>query len=838
MSKYKEGALNSVATAIAAFLLTIASAPPAQTQTVELKFDSPPSAQGWIYRSECAPAFPQGINLPEASAFSLNNGLLRLDTAGRGTSFVDGYYKLSSLAGIDPTAGFTFEARLRVLAVDPSPPATAQAFSLNVVLGGVFYILQVGDAEVKTLDTISAPVNTTAFHTYSIVKPAGAISYIVQVDGAKVLTQSSLPQNSPDQVVFGDGTCQARNGIAEISSLRFSQGTSLPAPTNLQATQAGLTGTAVELTWDYGNDAIDGFSIERITPSESWGGPPITTVSVASACNLPGGSGLVKKCGYSDLSVPGFFTVSYRIQAYQGGASSTYSNPATAYQLQPLILPPSSSVIVTKFTPGSTLTVQGAAASLPPDDVTVTAQAKKFDHFNWISYKEHDSACYLAGDPLHAWQAGLFPGLETKGAAQFAPHLDPPPGGYFEYGKDYHAVWFYDQNHNPVYYPGPDDELPYYYAENPSTGSSQPWYLDPLYYLNPAGDLAGPDAGGDPSQVHTAQFSDQPNNGCGISDATQASEYSSYLTTLVGVTATIGAQASSFVPLHAFFWSTSYNGNSGGITAIGAKNVGPPVAGGTGSIFNVAIENISDLPLAMRQQLIQVGAQGVSTAPYVDTNAPMTTAFLSGQQGANGWYRGPVTVTLIATDIDGPSDIYGTGYTLDAGSLTAYTGPFTVSRDGIQMLEYGSVDRAANAETPRPSKTIQIDTTPPAILCNANLNPERSREGKTVEVTILGTMTDDTSGVGPSSPAYVVTDEDGRVLRRGAIALGTQGSYSLKVSLLPERNRTDDHDRDLKVVVTGNDRAGNVGTCSAAVSRRNTRGSHDDHKDSDATEDR
>src|SRR5207302_3865325 len=83
MSKYKEGALSSVATAIAAFLLTIASAPPAQTQTVELKFGSPPSAQGWIYRSECAPAFPQGINLPEASAFSLNNGLLRLDTAGR-----------------------------------------------------------------------------------------------------------------------------------------------------------------------------------------------------------------------------------------------------------------------------------------------------------------------------------------------------------------------------------------------------------------------------------------------------------------------------------------------------------------------------------------------------------------------------------------------------------------------------------------------------------------------------------------------------------------------------------------------------------------------------------
>jgi len=142
------------------------------------------------------------------------------------------------------------------------------------------------------------------------------------------------------------------------------------------------------------------------------------------------------------------------------------------------------------------------------------------------------------------------------------------------------------------------------------------------------------------------------------------------------------------------------------------------VEGGTGGVFNVSLVNVNDLPLAARQQLIQAGAQGVPTTPKVDRDAPTTAAFLSGPQGNNSWYTGPMTVSLIATDIDGPSDIAATSYTLDAGPLTAYSGPFAVIADGIHAIQFGSVDLAGNAETSK-AVAFKLDQTPPSITCGA-----------------------------------------------------------------------------------------------------------------------
>lgn len=126
-----------------------------------------------------------------------------------------------------------------------------------------------------------------------------------------------------------------------------------------------------------------------------------------------------------------------------------------------------------------------------------------------------------------------------------------PPGGYYEDGKDYNAVCNHDQNGSPVNCDGPDDALPFYWNENPTLGSPQPRYLDPLYKLNPDGDLVvAPLASGDPpSQKQTGRFIDQPTDPCLPGNApTQASEYMGFLTTLVGVTTPIGAQPPRLFP--------------------------------------------------------------------------------------------------------------------------------------------------------------------------------------------------------------------------------------------------------------------------------------------------
>jgi len=162
----------------------------------------------------------------------------------------------------------------------------------------------------------------------------------------------------------------------------------------------------------------------------------------------------------------------------------------------------------------------------------------------------------------------------------------------------------------------------------------------------------------------------------------------------------------------------------------------------------------------------------------------MTAAFLSGPRGNNGWYTGPVSVTLIATDIDGPSDVASTTYSVDGGSVTAYGAPFVVSTDGTHRVQFGSVDRSGNAETPRPTQTIEIDSTPPSISCAASPNTLWPPNGKSAEVTVSGGVTDATSGVDPNSVMYAVTDEYGQVQPSGALTVGTGGSYSFGVSLV------------------------------------------------------
>jgi hypothetical protein len=187
-------------------------------------------------------------------------------------------------------------------------------------------------------------------------------------------------------------------------------------------------------------------------------------------------------------------------------------------------------------------------------------------------------------------------------------------------------------------------------------------------------------------------------------------DYFQFATTLVGVNGPVGS-ASSSTPLTTFTWSSNNL-----LAGIGGLQGGSSGAG-TGGVFNVSVVDINTLPLDVRTALVQAGVQGISTDPKIDKDAPTTTAFLSGSQGANGWHASPVTVNLIATDIDGPSDIAATSYRLDGGPVIPYAAPFTVSGIGTHTIVFGSVDQALNAENPLPSQTFTIVAKLPTILC-------------------------------------------------------------------------------------------------------------------------
>ncbi|MBC7080759.1 MAG: choice-of-anchor J domain-containing protein [Thermoplasmatales archaeon] len=75
---------------------------------------------------------------------------------------------------------------------------------------------------------------------------------------------------------------------------------------------------------------------------------------------------------------------------------------------------------------------------------------------------------------------------------------------------------------------------------------------------------------------------------------------------------------------------------------------------------------------------------------------PVTTCSCLGPLGCNNWYIGPVTIYLYATD---PQGVAYTRYRINGGEWQTYTGPVTVSTEGLYTVEYYSVDVLGSTES-------------------------------------------------------------------------------------------------------------------------------------------
>jgi hypothetical protein len=113
--------------------------------------------------------------------------------------------------------------------------------------------------------------------------------------------------------------------------------------------------------------------------------------------------------------------------------------------------------------------------------------------------------------------------------------------------------------------------------------------------------------------------------------------------------------------------------------------------------------------LGYRARITQVLVEDLNP----DNIAPTTTSLLTGTLGGGGWYTTSVSVALNAVDL--PSNGYGVDFVnrrVNDGSWSHYTSPFTISSDGTNKVDFYSVDKANNEETPK-TITVKIDKTPP-----------------------------------------------------------------------------------------------------------------------------
>jgi PKD repeat protein len=134
----------------------------------------------------------------------------------------------------------------------------------------------------------------------------------------------------------------------------------------------------------------------------------------------------------------------------------------------------------------------------------------------------------------------------------------------------------------------------------------------------------------------------------------------------------------------------------------------------------------------------------LTTPGSADDVAPVTTAEVTGPV-ANGWYTGPATVTLTATDNAGGSGVARIEYQLDAETVwTPYTEPVLVAGDGVHEVRFRSVDGAGNVETAK-AAAVQVDTTAPVTTATFAPPNDDGWHAGTVPVTL--TAADPASGV-------------------------------------------------------------------------------------------
>jgi len=202
----------------------------------------------------------------------------------------------------------------------------------------------------------------------------------------------------------------------------------------------------------------------------------------------------------------------------------------------------------------------------------------------------------------------------------------------------------------------------------------------------------------------------------------------------------------------------------------------------------------------------------------VDLVPPVGSITTNPSANGSGWINSsPVTVNLSATDSG--SGVQQLRYWINGGQVTVVPGSSAstqISGEGMNSANLRVLDNAGNISS-LVSHPVNIDLTPPAVSVSASPSSIWPPNGKMVPVTVSGTITDNLSGVNPSTAAFAVVDEYGSVHPSGTVTLGPGGSYSFTVSLQASRNGNDPDGRQYMISVSAKYFACNRGSTATTV---------------------
>ncbi len=154
----------------------------------------------------------------------------------------------------------------------------------------------------------------------------------------------------------------------------------------------------------------------------------------------------------------------------------------------------------------------------------------------------------------------------------------------------------------------------------------------------------------------------------------------------------------------------------------------------------------------------------------IDTTAPVTTSADFADDAHSDWQRGPVKVTLQASDT--LSGVAATYYQVDGGQKQTYSVPFTVAGEGSHKVTFHSVDELGNAEATQ-TGYVNIDTLPPTTSATG-LQPSAHSGWRKNAQTVTLKAADSGSGL---AGIYYSVDGHSQAVYTASFTVAGDGSH-------------------------------------------------------------